>query len=199
MFILFCSQSAFFVIVLITKIEFMSTFSLSKRLSARILAAVLLTFTFTFCSYDDSELRNSMQELQDRITELEKTSGLLQNDINSLKAIFEKLNDAVTVDSAVETEEGWTITFSDGTSVTISVGETGYTPSIIIVQENGNFYWAYETEDGSIEFLTDENGEKIPAAATAPQVRINPETGNWEISSDGGNTWKDTGVPGHPL
>lgn len=194
MFILFCSQSAFFVIVLITKIEFMSTFSLSKRLSARILAAVLLTFTFTFCSYDDSELRNSMQELQDRITELEKTSGLLQNDINSLKAIFEKLNDAVTVDSAVETEEGWTITFSDGTSVTISVGETGYTPSIIIVQENGNFYWAYETEDGSIEFLTDENGEKIPAAATAPQVRINPETGNWEISSDGGNTWKDTGV-----
>ena len=181
MFILFCSQSAFFVIVLITKIEFMSTFSLSKRLSARILAAVLLTFTFTFCSYDDSELRNSMQELQDRITELEKTSGLLQNDINSLKAIFEKLNDAVTVDSAVETEEGWTITFSDGTSVTISVGETGYTPSIIIVQENGNFYWAYETEDGSIEFLTDENGEKIPAAATA-------------ISSDGGNTWKDTGV-----
>lgn len=115
MFILFCSQSAFFVIVLITKIEFMSTFSLSKRLSARILAAVLLTFTFTFCSYDDSELRNSMQELQDRITELEKTSGLLQNDINSLKAIFEKLNDAVTVDSAVETEEGWTITFSDGT------------------------------------------------------------------------------------
>lgn len=89
MFILFCSQSAFFVIVLITKIEFMSTFSLSKRLSARILAAVLLTFTFTFCSYDDSELRNSMQELQDRITELEKTSGLLQNDINSLKAIFE--------------------------------------------------------------------------------------------------------------
>ena len=148
----------------------MSTFNLSRRLSVHILAAVLFTFAFTFCSYDDSGLRNSMQELQDRIEELEKTSELLQNDINSLKSIFEKLHEDVTVDSAVETEEGWTITFSDGTSVTISADGTN-APVIVIAQEDGEYYWAYETEDGSIEFLTDGNGEKIPAAATArPEV-----------------------------
>lgn len=30
--------------------------------------------------------------------------------------------------------------------------------------------------------------------AVIPQVRINPTTRNWEISTDGGSTWNDTGV-----
>ena len=51
----------------------------------------------------------------------------MQQEINSLKTILEKLNQKeVTVDSAVETATGWTITFSDGTSVEIAKGGLNY-------------------------------------------------------------------------
>lgn len=32
------------------------------------------------------------------------------------------------------------------------------------------------------------------AGAVVPQTRINPDTRHWEISTDGGNTWTDTGT-----
>ena len=92
----------------------------------------------------------------------------------------------------------WTINFSDGTSVTIrngQDGEDGLTPpSITVVEEDGTYYWAYEDADGNIEFILDGDGNKIPVTGEAPQVQINPETGNWEISTDGGKTWEDTDV-----
>ena len=183
----------------------MNTFNLFRRLSVRIIAAVLLTFTFTFCSYDDSELRNSMQELQDRIEYLEKMSESFQDDLNSLKTIIEKIQSEVTIDNVVDNGDSYTINFSDGTSVTISDGKDGIDgtngtdgttpPSITIIEENGVYYWAYEHPDGTIAFITDEDGNKMPVTGQAPQVRINPDSGNWEISTDGGITWEDTGMP----
>ena len=47
---------------------------------------------------------------------------------------------------------------------------------------------------GTTEFILDNNGNKIPVTGEAPLVHINEETGNWEISTDGGQTWEDTGV-----
>lgn len=157
------------------------------------LTMAMLTLTLTFCSYDDSRLWDSVNGLQERIDSLEKS---LQDDINSLKTIIAKLGqEGVTVDSAVETGDGWTITFSDGTVVTVNIGDDSGQAVIIIAEEDGDYWWAYETADGSVVFLTDGNGEKIPAASVAPQVRINPDTNTWEISCDGGKTWKDTRVP----
>lgn len=99
------------------------------------------------------------------------------------------------MNNVVETGNGYTINFSDGTSVTISNGKDGMTPpSITVVEEDGTYYWAYENEDGTTEFILDGNGNKIPVTGEAPQVRINEETGNWEISTDGGQSWEDTGV-----
>ena len=84
------------------------------------LLAVLLTQTMTSCSYDDSDLWRSVNGLTERLDQLESS---MQQEINSLKTILEKLNQQeVTVDSAVETATGWTITFSDGTSVEIAKG-----------------------------------------------------------------------------
>ena len=119
----------------------------------------------------------------------------MQGDIASLQEIIAKLQSSVTVNNVVETGNGYTINFSDGTSVTISNGKDGMTPpSITVVEEDGTYYWAYENEDGTTEFILDGNGNKIPVTGEAPQVRINEETGNWEISTDGGQSWEDTGV-----
>lgn len=159
----------------------------------RCLLAALLVLTLSSCSYDDSDLWNSVNGLSERLDQLENS---MQEDINSLKSLLEKLNQQeVTVDSAVETADGWTVTFSDGTTVTIARGGSdNWSPVLVIVEEAGDFWWAYRTAEGDTVRLTDAEGNPIPAAAVAPHVRINPETGMWEISADGGTTWENTGV-----
>lgn len=160
------------------------------KLLCCLLAAML---TLTSCSYDDSDLWNSVNGLTERLNQLEES---MQQKINTLKTLLEKLDQKeVTVDSAVETETGWTVTFSDGTTVTIDKGDSGdWAPVLLIVEEEGDFWWAYRNSEGTAIFLTDAEGNRIPAAAVAPQIRINPETGMWEISADGGTTWENTGV-----
>lgn len=159
----------------------------------RCLLAALLVLTLSSCSYDDSDLWNSVNGLSERLDQLENS---MQEDINSLKSLLEKLNQQeVTVDSAVETADGWTVTFSDGTTVTIARGGSdNWSPVLVIVEEAGDFWWAYRNAEGDTVRLTDAEGNPIPAAAVAPRVRINPETGMWEISADGGTTWENTGV-----
>lgn len=61
--------------------------------------------------------------------------------------------------------------------------------------DDGVYYWGYEDSEGNEDFILDDDGNRIPVTGTAPQVRINPQTGNWEISTDGGIEWTDTGMP----
>ena len=160
------------------------------------MAASMLMLAFTnSCTFDDTELQNSIDDLTARIEALENFQEQVQGDIASLQEIIAKLQSSVTVNNVVETENGYTINFSDGTSVTVSNGKDGMTPpSITVVEEGGTYYWAYENADGTTEFIRDGDGNKIPVTGEAPQVRINEETGNWEISTDGGQTWEDTEV-----
>ena len=151
--------------------------------------------------YNDADLKQSIDDLDQRVAALEEFRDQVQSEIASLTDIVNKLQSSVTIDNVVEgADGGYTINFSDGTSVTIKDGEDGIDgltpPSITIVQDDdGEYYWARENEDGSYEFILDNEGNKIPATGQAPMVRINDETGNWEISSDGGLTWEDTGMP----
>ena len=151
--------------------------------------------------YDDTDLRNSVDDLTGRVESLEEFRDQVQSDITSLQDIIEKIQSAVTIDNVVDDGDGYTINFSDGTSITIKDGvdgEDGMTPpSITVVEEDGVYYWALENADGSVDFIEGPDGERIPVTgdAVAPQVRINPQTGNWEISTDGGQTWQDTGMP----
>lgn len=61
------------------------------------------------------------------------------------------------------------------------------------------YYWVVILDDGTEVPLTDGNGNPVVVAkdgksATSPQVRVNPETGEWETSIDNGKTWQSTGV-----
>ena len=157
-------------------------------------ASLAMAVSVNSC-FDDSALKNSIDDLKDRVEALENFQKQVQGDIASLQEIIAKLQSSVTVNNVVETENGYTINFSDGTSVTISNGKDGMTPpSITVVEEGGTYYWAYENADGTTEFIRDGDGNKIPVTGEAPQVRINEETGNWEISTDGGQNWEDTEV-----
>ena len=162
------------------------------------LVSVVLIGGMASCTFDDTDLQNSIDDLTSRVEALEDFQEQVQGDIASLQDIISKLNSSVTVNNVVDNGDGsWTINFSDGTSVTIrngQDGEDGLTPpSITVVEEDGTYYWAYENADGTTEFILDDDGNKIPVSGEAPRVRIN-EDGYWEISSDGGKTWEDTGV-----
>ena len=158
----------------------------------------LLIMAASSCQFDDTDLQNSIDDLTSRVEALENFQEQVQGDIASLQDIISKLNSSVTVNNVVDNGDGsWTINFSDGTSVTISNGrdgEDGLTPpSITVVEEDGKYYWAYEDADGTTDFILDDEGNRIPVTGEAPRVRINDE-GYWEISTDGGKTWENTGV-----
>ena len=172
-------------------------FSFRSILAA--LSSVVLIGGMASCTFDDTDLQNSIDDLTSRVEALENFQEQVQGEISSLQEVITKLQSSVTVDNVVDNGDGsWTINFSDGTSITIrngQDGEDGLTPpSITVVEEDGTYYWAYENADGTIKFILDDDGNKIPVSGEAPQVRINPDSGNWEISTDGGKTWEDTGV-----
>ena len=96
-------------------------------------------------------------------------------------------------------ETGYSITFAKGGTITIyygTDGTEGSAPKIGISKAaDGEYYW---TSDG--EWLTDEDGEKIPAAVpddpdgryVTPHFRVSD--GRWYVSYDGGNTWMEFSV-----
>ena len=155
----------------------------------------------THSCFDDSDLRNSIDDLNNRVQALEDFQKKVQSDINSLQELIQKIQSQVTVDRVeTNTDGSYTIYFSDNTEITIrngNDGKDGLTPPTIIVMlgEDDVYYWGYQYPDGSKELILDETGKPIPVTGTAPQVRINSENGNWEISTDGGKTWTDTGMP----
>ncbi len=167
---------------------------MKKLLSIFALAGVL--FSLTSCEYDDADLWGAVNDIQDRVESLEKASAQMNADIKSLQLVLEALQNNVTITSVVSTENGYKISFSDGTEATITNGADGVSAPEISVRkdEDGLYYWTI----GGEWLLVD--GQKVRATAldgknaTAPEVRINTETGEWEISANGGATWQSTGV-----
>ncbi len=165
-----------------------------KLLSIFALAGVL--FTLTSCEYDDADLWGAVNDIEDRVETLEKASAQMNTDIKSLQSILEAMQNNVTITGVVSTENGYKISFSNGTEATITNGADGVSAPEISVKkdEDGLYYWT----SGGEWLLVD--GQKVRATAldgkdaTAPEVRINTETGEWEISADGGATWQSTGV-----
>lgn len=161
----------------------------SKRIAGFLMAGALI---FSSC-YNDDDLKNSIAGLEGRVAQLEASMKAVQEDISSLQSLTEALGNKKTIASVLENEDGsYTIKFSDNEEIVIRNGEAA--PAITIVEEEGVYYWALTGADGVKTFLTDGSGNKMPVTAVAPQVRINAQTKEWEISTDGGKTWTGTDV-----
>lgn len=142
------------------------------------------------CSpYDDEELREAVDDLNDRVEAMEEAVRNANSGIETLRKLVEALQKNMTVTSVIETENGYTINFSDGTTATITNGTNA--PSISVIKdEDGLYYWAL---DGRIIEI---DGRKIKAEGSdgiTPQLRINSDTKEWEMSLDG-TTWTPMGV-----
>lgn len=154
------------------------------------------------CEYDDGDLWQKVDDLDSRVEKLEKAVKETNTDLDALRRLIEAMQQNIYVTAVTQTADGFTIDFSDGTSASISNGKNGIDAPAISVKRDTDGIW-YWTLDGEFMLV---DGEKIRAqgtdgapgeagvAAVAPQVRINETTSEWEISTDGGETWSSTGV-----
>lgn len=70
------------------------------------------------CSYDDSAIL-------DKIAELEKEHDEMQAQIEAQQTLLDALANKLTITNIVQNTDGYTITFSDGTTATIKNGKDG--------------------------------------------------------------------------
>ena len=176
-----------------------------------ILAAALVSISLASCEYDDSKLWSEIENVKERVETLEEAVVKANEEIVALQSIVNALQKSVYVTKVENNANGYTITFSDGTTATIANGKDGVNgtnaPLISVKQDSdGNYYWTMDGEwllvDGErvrANGKDGENGENGDNGtngkdAIAPQVRINDSTKEWEISVDGGLTWSSTGV-----
>ncbi len=196
-----------------------SNFKEWKKLLSLVFCGLLLFG----CSdkYDDSALRNDLNDLENRVTKLEELCKQMNTNISSLQKIVEALQDNLSISKVEQISDGYIIHFSDGSTATIKNGKNSEDAPIIGVKKDtdGIYYW---TLDG--EWLTDEKGNKVKAQGTdgkdgvdgedgndgvdgedgvdgtngkdgkdgiTPQLKI--ENGRWMLSMDNGKTWTDIG------
>lgn len=146
------------------------------------------------CKYDDGELWNKVNDLDDRLTNIESQLTQMNTDITSMGSIVNALEGNVYVTSVTETENGYTIKFSDGKTATITDGTAGKDAPVIGFDKDtdGKYYWT-QTIDGQQDWLTDGSGNKIPVTgedAVTPQLKVST-TGYWMISYDNGLTFAE--------
>ena len=185
-----------------------------------LLSLLLCSLLLFGCSdkYDDSALRNDLNDLENRVAKLEELCKQMNTNISSLQKIVEALQDNLSISKVEQISDGYIIYFSDGSTATIKNGkDSGDAPVIGVKQDtDGCYYW---TLDG--EWLTDEKGNKVKAQGTdgkdgvdgedgndgvdgedgtdgtngkdgiTPQLKI--ENGRWMLSMDNGKTWTDIG------
>ena len=110
--------------------------------------------------YDDSALRNDLNDLENRVTKLEELCKQMNTNISSLQKIVEALQDNLSISKVEQISDGYIIHFSDGSTATIKNGKNSEDAPIIGVKKDtdGIYYW---TLDG--EWLTDEKGNKVKA------------------------------------
>ncbi len=174
----------------------------------KLLSLVFCGFLLFGCSdkYDDSALRNDLNDLENRVAKLEELCKQMNTNISSLQKIVEALQDNLSISKVEQISDGYIIHFSDGSTATIKNGKNSEDAPIIGVKKDtdGIYYW---TLDG--EWLTDEKGNKVKAQGTdgkdgvdgedgtngkdgiTPQLKI--ENGRWMLSMDNGKTWTDIG------
>ena len=163
-----------------------------------ILCTTLLLAT-TACQHED--IWNELRDHEQRIEQLEKQCRELNSNVEAIQTILTAIqyNDYVTeimkiVEDGVEV--GYSITFAKSGTVTIyhgTNGDDGSSSKIGIKKaSDGQYYWTSDSE-----WLTDEDGEKIPAAYSdggdgeyiTPLFRV--AEGVWYVSYDNGNSWRE--------
>ena len=150
----------------------------------------VLILCFVSCNQSDIDnLKEQQSQLIERIDALEEWQNSVNEQLSQIQKIVRVLEsyDYITSISPLSNNEGYVIKFNKSGEITIKNGEKGEKPIITTKKIENQYYWII---DG--EFLLDEEGDMIPVSGVAPQVKIDPQTHVWYISTDNGETWIST-------
>ena len=162
---------------------------------------VLLMLFATACDkYDDGEIWDRVNSLDNRVTLIENQLKLMNSNINSISGLVDALQNRLYITNVATSKDGYTLTFSDGSHITITDGKDGRdgvdgvdgkdAPVINVRYYNGRYYWV-QTINGETTWLTDSDGNKIPASGldgVTPLLKVDSD-GYWVISYDNGNSY----------
>ena len=172
-----------------------------------IIPVVIMAYS---CSYDDSWVQKEFQKQRDAVTNLEARCRQANENIISLEKVLTSIQEKnlVTSVSALGGNgelSGYEIFFQNGQSYKLYFGSDGkdgadgkdasdgadsHRPIISVkLDSDGKWYWTLDDE-----WLTDQNGNKIPAISNddiTPSFKI--ENGYWFLSYDQGKSWSEMG------
>lgn len=158
----------------------------------KIILWVLPLLAFAACEYDDTEVRNRLDGLDDQVAELRQQVESLNEELSTLGALLAGKQFISGVTDNGDGSYTLTLVTSAGASTTVTIrdGKDAVAPRIGVKQDtDGTYYW---TLDG--EFITDAGGGKLPVSGedgTTPRFKI--DGGYWYVSYDGETTWTRLG------
>lgn len=122
-----------------------------------ILAALYVSaLTLASCEYDDSDLWQKVDDLQQQIDSNTE-------EINTISALLDALNSGKIITSIEQTENGYRLTFNDGSSVELKNGADG---------KNGDAFFESIVEQDGMVIITLSDGRVIKIPAINYDVRV---------------------------
>lgn len=132
---------------------------------------------------DTTDLERDINSLKDRVEDYEAQVQKLNDDMNIIRVL---LDGNKTITSYSFDGTNYTLTLSNGETLTLTQGVVGANYPSITIGENGN--WVIAGTDSGVRAEA-KDGEDAPYT---PQFKIENE--NWCVSLDGGATWENLGV-----
>ena len=145
----------------------------------RLFLAFLLPASMVSCGID--EMRDDLIKLENRVENLESYADRMNASLEGLQAFIEG---GKTISKVTGPDENgkYLLDLSDGTQVELYQGTEGVvTYPEIRVGDDGFWY---------INDVRQDDCKAVGDNAAVPEFRVNA-SGNWEVSTDGGNVWTD--------
>ena len=158
-------------------------------LNAMVVALVLLGVVGCATPYDDTQLREEIEQIKGDLAALEER---VESELNAIKELIEG---SLAVSKIEKRSDGSTlVTLSDDTQFSLPPKGAAIPKNLItvITGEDGLLYWAQYNADGKAVAIKI-GGEMVSVTGEAPQTRLNEESNAVEVSFDGGQTWIVTG------
>ena len=136
-----------------------------------------------------ADIEKRIDDLDGRLTALEKVTDALNENVAALQAIAE----GKTINKVEEKASTYVITLSDGTELTLNQGTEGIGKAPLL-SIDGEGYWMADYQDGKgPQYILSASDEKVIGKGqngVTPKFSVNT-SGNWTVSYDGGKNWTE--------